>query len=66
MIRGIPGGYGTSMTAAMRPDMQEKLASGIPLKQLGQADNIAQSVAFIIENDYFTGRIIECDGGLRM
>lgn len=61
-----PGFIVTPMTAAMRPDMQEKLASGIPLKQLGQADNIAQSVAFIIENDYFTGRVIECDGGLRM
>ncbi|BBI51875.1 3-ketoacyl-ACP reductase [Vreelandella olivaria] len=61
-----PGFIVTPMTAAMRPDMQEKIASEIPLKQLGEADNIAQSLAFIFENDYFTGRIVECDGGLRI
>lgn len=61
-----PGFIATPMTAAMRPDMYEKIADSVPLKRLGQPDNIAQSVAFIIENDYFTGRIIECDGGLRM
>lgn len=61
-----PGFIATPMTAAMRPDMYEKIAGSVPLKRLGQPENIAQSVAFIIENDYFTGRIIECDGGLRM
>ena len=61
-----PGFIETPMTAAMRPDMVEKVAARIPLKRLGEADNIAQSVAFIFDNDYFTGRIIECDGGLRL
>lgn len=61
-----PGFVATEMTAAMRPDMLERIASSVPLKHLGEPDNIAQSVAFIIENDYFTGRIIECDGGLRL
>ncbi|MDP7058861.1 MAG: short chain dehydrogenase, partial [Candidatus Marinimicrobia bacterium] len=27
---------------------------------------ISHSVFFILENDYFTGRVIECDGGLRV
>lgn len=61
-----PGFISTEMTAAMRPEMLERIASGVPLKRLGEPDNIAQSVAFIVENDYFTGRIIECDGGLRL
>ncbi|UYO74314.1 SDR family oxidoreductase [Halomonas qinghailakensis] len=61
-----PGFIETEMTAAMRPDMLERIASSVPLKQLGHPDNIAQSVAFIFENDYFTARIIECDGGLRL
>ncbi|WGI24041.1 SDR family oxidoreductase [Halomonas alkaliantarctica] len=61
-----PGFIDTPMTATMRPDMYEKIAGSVPLKRLGEADNIAQCVAFIVENDYFTGRIIECDGGLRM
>lgn len=61
-----PGFVETEMTAAMRPDMLERISSSVPLKRLGEPDNIAQSVAFIVENDYFTGRIIECDGGLRL
>lgn len=61
-----PGFVATDMTASMRPDMLERIADSVPLKQLGEPDNIAQSVAFIFENDYFTARIIECDGGLRL
>lgn len=61
-----PGFVATEMTAAMRPDMLERISSSVPLKRLGEPDNIAQSVAFIMQNDYFTGRIIECDGGLRL
>ena len=61
-----PGFINTEMTASMRADMLERIESGIPLKRLGEADNIAQSVEFILTNDYFTGRIIECDGGLRL
>ncbi|MFP4137311.1 MAG: SDR family oxidoreductase [Halomonas sp.] len=61
-----PGFIETEMTASMRQDMLDKLISGVPLRRLGQPENIAQSAAFIFENDYFTGRVIECDGGLRL
>ncbi len=61
-----PGFIETEMTASMRQDMLDKLTAGVPLKRLGQPENIAQSAAFIFENDYFTGRVIECDGGLRL
>ncbi|PWV70938.1 SDR family oxidoreductase [Halomonas sp. A11-A] len=61
-----PGFIETDMTASMRQDMLEKLISGVPLRRLGQPEDIAQSVAFIFENAYFTGRVIECDGGLRL
>ncbi len=61
-----PGFIETDMTASMRQDMLDKLTSGVPLRRLGQPHEIAQSVAFIFENDYFTGRVIECDGGLRL
>lgn len=61
-----PGFIETEMTASMRQDMLDKLTAGVPLKRLGEPDNIAQSALFIFENDYFTGRVIECDGGLRL
>ncbi|MEQ5802339.1 SDR family oxidoreductase [Halomonas sp. H10-9-1] len=61
-----PGFIETEMTASMRQDMLDKLTAGVPLKRLGQPENIAQSALFIFENDYFSGRVIECDGGLRL
>lgn len=61
-----PGFIETDMTASMRQDMLDKLTSGVPLRRLGQPEDIARSVAFIFENAYFTGRVIECDGGLRL
>ncbi len=61
-----PGFIETEMTASMREDILDKLTNGIPLRRLGQPDDIAESVAFIMENRYFTGRVIECDGGLRL
>ncbi|OGB34327.1 MAG: hypothetical protein A3F78_09070 [Burkholderiales bacterium RIFCSPLOWO2_12_FULL_61_40] len=29
-------------------------------------EEIAHSALFILENDYFTGRVLEVDGGLRL
>ncbi len=54
------------MIAAMRQDMLDKLTAGVPLGRLGQPEEIAESVAFIMTNDYFTGRVVECDGGWRL
>lgn len=60
-----PGTMDTDMIAAMRPDAREKLVAGVPLGRLGDPANIAQAAIFILENDYFTGRCIDVDGGLR-
>jgi 3-oxoacyl-[acyl-carrier protein] reductase len=61
-----PGFIETEMTKSMKPEALEKMAAGIPLKRMGKPEEIAHSAAFIFENDYYTGRIIECDGGLRL
>lgn len=60
-----PGTIDTDMIAAMKPEARERLVSSVPLRRLGQPDHIARSVLFIFENDYFTGRVIDTDGGLR-
>lgn len=60
-----PGIIDTDLLAATQPAARERWISGIPLKRLGQAHHIAESVLFIFENDYFTGRCIDTDGGLR-
>lgn len=61
-----PGFIDTEMTATLREDVRERITAGIPLRHMGQAEDIAESVAFVFANDYFTGRIVECDGGLRV
>ena len=61
-----PGFIATDMVASMKPEALEKMSSGVPLKRLGEPDEIAQSAVFIFENDYYTGRIIETDGGIRI
>lgn len=61
-----PGFIHTEILDAMKPDALDKMAAGIPLKRIGKPEEIAQSALFIFENDYFTGRVIETDGGIRL
>jgi 3-oxoacyl-[acyl-carrier protein] reductase len=61
-----PGFINTEMVAGMKPEAREKLTAGIPLKRMGEPDEIAKAVEFIFDNDYFSGRIIEVDGVLRL
>ena len=60
-----PGGVDTAMVRGMKPDALAEMASGIPLGRMGEPAEIAQAVCFVLENDYFNGRVIEIDGGLR-
>ena len=50
----------------MKPEALEKMTVGIPLKRMGKPEEIAHSAAYIFGNDYYTGRILEMDGGLRI
>ena len=61
-----PGFIGTEMVAQMRPEILEGLVKQVPLRRIGEPDEIASTVAFIIDNDYVTGRVMEVDGGARM
>ncbi|MBT1444976.1 SDR family oxidoreductase [Shewanella sp. JM162201] len=60
-----PGVIATEMTAGMKPEALERLEKLVPVGRLGQAEEIASTVRFIIENDYVNGRVFEIDGGLR-
>ncbi|HET7130976.1 MAG TPA: SDR family oxidoreductase [Gammaproteobacteria bacterium] len=61
-----PGFIKTEMVASMKPEILEKMAAGIPVQRLGEPAEIARTVAFILENDYVNGRVIEVDGGQRL
>jgi 3-oxoacyl-[acyl-carrier protein] reductase len=61
-----PGFIRTPMVAAMKPEALAKVTAPIPLGRLGEADEIAAAVDFIFRSDFFTGRCLEVDGGLRL
>ena len=61
-----PGFIRTPMVAGMKPEALAKVTAPVPLGRLGEAAEIAQAVGFIFENEFFTGRCLELDGGLRL
>lgn len=66
-VGGIaPGVIATEMTAQMKPEAIERMVSAVPLRRLGEVEEMAHTLKYIIENDFFTGRIVEMDGGLRI
>lgn len=46
--------------------LADKIVSNIPLWRFVQPQEIARAVRFILQNDYYDGRILEIDGGLRL
>lgn len=66
-VAGVaPGFIETEMVASMKPEALQRMAEVIPLKRLGKPEEIAHAIAFLLENEYFTGRILELDGGVRL
>lgn len=61
-----PGFIQTEILAAMRPEVLQRTLEQIPLRRPGQVDEIARAAEFIVESDFFTGRCIDLDGGLRL
>src|SRR5690606_38049167 len=61
-----PGFIKTEMVASMKPEILAKISAGVPAQRLGEPDEIAHAAAFVLENDYVNGRVIEVDGGLRI
>lgn len=66
-VAGIaPGFTATDMTKSMKPEALEKLVSMIPLRRMGDPNEIAHSAVYLFENDFYTGRVMEIDGGMRL
>ncbi|KZN30532.1 SDR family oxidoreductase [Pseudoalteromonas luteoviolacea] len=61
-----PGVIRTKMTDAMKPEAKERLVKMKPVGRLGEAQEIAHTAQYIIENEFFTGRVVEIDGGIRL
>ena len=63
-----PGFIQTDMTDAMPEKAKEAVLGSIPMKRMGQPEDIAAVVAFLASDAaaYITGQVIEVDGGLAL
>ena len=61
-----PGFTRTDLLAGMPPEMLDKVTAPVPLKRLGLPEEIAHAAIFMATNEFFTGRAIDLDGGLRL
>ena len=58
--------YGIRVAGIAPGFIETEMTAGIPLRRMGKPEEIAHSAAYLFENDYYSGRILELDGGLRM
>lgn len=63
-----PGFIDTDMTKVLNEDQKKNIMSQVPLKRLGQADDIANLALFLAseQSNYITGQVIHVDGGMSM
>jgi 3-oxoacyl-[acyl-carrier protein] reductase len=61
-----PGFTRTEILDTMRPEMIERMVNAVPLKRMAEPAEMAHAALFIAENDYFSGRVVEVDGGQRI
>ena len=61
-----PGMIESDMTAVLSDKVREAMLAQIPMKQFGQAEQVADVTAFLASQDYLTGQVIAIDGGLTM
>ncbi len=63
-----PGFIKTDMTAKLPENIVEGMLAQIPLKSLGQSEDIAAAVAFLAspEAKYITGQVLGVNGGMYM
>jgi len=63
-----PGYIDTDMVAAVPADVLEKIVAKIPVRRLGQAQEIARGVAFLVDENagFVTGSTLSINGGQHM
>lgn len=63
-----PGFINTDMTASLSEKVKDEASKNIPLKRLGDPEDVANLVGFLASDaaNYITGQVINVDGGMVM
>ena len=63
-----PGFIDTEMTRVLEESVRSKLIEQIPLARLGQPEDVASCVSFLVSDNasYITGQVINVNGGMLM
>lgn len=61
-----PGYIATEMVAKINDKILDGIIARIPVGRLGEMQEVSRAVQFIIECDFFNGRVLEVDGGQRI
>lgn len=63
-----PGFIETNMTDVLKDEVKEEISKNIPLKRMGNTQDVANVVKFLASEDsaYITGQVINVDGGMVM
>ncbi|MBQ9519606.1 MAG: 3-oxoacyl-[Firmicutes bacterium] len=61
-----PGFIKTSMTDVLSDSVKEGILSSVPLKRLGEPEEVAQLAVFLANAPYITGQVVNIDGGMVM
>ncbi|MFP5447045.1 MAG: SDR family oxidoreductase, partial [Betaproteobacteria bacterium] len=63
----LPGLFGTPLLKSLPDPVQQALAASVPCpKRLGEPDEYAQAVEFLVTCGYMNAESIRVDGALRM
>lgn len=61
-----PGFIETDMTAVLKDDIVKQMTVQIPMKKLGQVEDVAETAVFLAKSKYITGQVIHVNGGMAM
>ncbi len=67
-VAGLAPGFADTLSTriALNQSILQHIRKEVPLKRLAKPSEVAQGALSILENDFYSGRTMELDGGLRL